>query len=171
LGVNLDRLLVILFIILQAAILLTSAAPLHQNLMLVLLVGLFVPQIVWNWLMGFLVFLHHTHPSVTWYADREEWSFFSGQVRGTVHILFPWPFGYMLHNIMEHTAHHVDPRIPLYNLAPCQKLLETEYESDIVVQRWSLDYFLRTLRTCQLYDFDHHQWLNFSGDPTAVPTL
>ena len=41
----------------------------------------------------------------------------------------------LFHNILEHTAHHVDPRIPLYNLPDVQARLESVYPSDILVER------------------------------------
>src|SRR5262249_32646346 len=92
-----------------------------------------VPYLFWNWVMAFVTLQHHTHPSVAWFATKEEWNFFNGQVRGTVHVTLPRPIEMLFQNILEHTAHHVDPKIPLYNLPVSQKELEREFKEDITV--------------------------------------
>lgn len=128
-----------------------------------IITGIVVPQALWNWLVGFVVFLHHTHPKVRWYDRPDEWDFFAGQIEGTVHVQFPWPFGPLLHHIMEHTAHHVDPRIPLYNLPPAQRVLEQAYPGSVVNSKFTWSDFFRILKTCQLYDYRSHRWLTFAG--------
>src|SRR5205814_10349109 len=95
--------------------------------------GIIVPFLLWNWLMGFVVFQHHTHPKVPWYGDESDWTFYAGQIQSVIHVELPRPVELILHNIMEHTAHHVDPRIPLYNLENAQKQLEQAYAGDLVV--------------------------------------
>jgi hypothetical protein len=32
-----------------------------------------IPFVLWNWTVGLVVYLHHTHPDVQWYAERREW--------------------------------------------------------------------------------------------------
>ena len=120
--------------------------------------------------MGFATFQHHTHPRVVWYADEGEWSFFRSQVQGTVHVEMPVWVERLLHNIMEHTAHHVDTRVPLYNLADAQRAVEAAYgEENVIVERFTLAGVGRTFRTCQLYDYGAHCWLSFDGERTTEP--
>lgn len=126
-----------------------------------------LPYLAWNWMMAFSTFQHHTHPSVPWYDDEEEWSFFKGQVRSGVHVRLPWFFEMVLHNIMDHTAHHVDQKIPLYNLPAQQQRLEAAYPDDVTISPWEFFAFGRTLSKCQLYDFQNHRWLKFDGTPTT----
>lgn len=79
-----------------------------------------------------------------------------------------------LNHIMDHTAHHVDPRIPMYNLPRQQAALEQAYPESIAVANWSFESFYKTLRTCQLYDYENHRWMRFDGTPTTerlVPFL
>lgn len=133
---------------------------------LLCLVGLLVPWLFLNWMAGLVTFVQHTHPRVRWFADREEWCFYRGQVRGTVHITVPWPVGLLLHNVLDHTAHHADPRVPLYQLGDCQRHLERAYP-DVVMERWTPRQFRRTLATCRLYDYKHHRWLDFAGNATT----
>ena len=137
-------------------------------LLILVLGGMVLPFLLWNWLSGFATFLQHTHPRITWYCDREEWSFFRGQVQSAIHVMFPWPVGPILHNIMEHTAHHVDPSIPLYNLPCSQRHLEQSYSEDVIVEKFTIAYFVRVLAQCQLYDYRTRQWLNFEGSPMTA---
>jgi omega-6 fatty acid desaturase (delta-12 desaturase) len=131
--------------------------------------ALFVPYAVAMWLLGFLTYLHHTHPQIPWFNDREEWSFYRGQVLGTAHVQFGRRINGTIHNIMEHTAHHVDPRIPLYHLPIAQQDLENAF--DVVEHAFSLRSFAYTQRVCQLYDFENHCWLSYAGERTSSRTF
>jgi omega-6 fatty acid desaturase (delta-12 desaturase) len=134
-----------------------------------LLLAVVLPFLLWNWAMGFAIFQHHNHPRIPWYDRREEWDFFAGQVESTVHIQMPWWLEWPMAHIMQHTAHHVDPKIPLYRLAESQRCLERAYPEQVVVECWSLVALARNLARCQLYDYDNHRWLNFAGRPTTEP--
>ena len=130
---------------------------------------LIFPYAIWNWLMAFITIQHHTHPQAPWFKDMEEWSFFHGQVHGTVHVKLPRWIEILFHNILDHTAHHVDPKIPLYNLTACQKRLEENYPRDIVIEHTSIPALRRVLRVCKLYDYESHCWLDFKGRRSAPP--
>jgi omega-6 fatty acid desaturase (delta-12 desaturase) len=130
-----------------------------------------LPYLFWNWLMAFVTLQHHTHPKVAWFASKEEWNFFYGQVRGTVHVTLPRPLELMFQNILEHTAHHVDPKIPLYKLTESQKNLERNFKEDITVQNGSIFQFAKNLKLCRLYDYQQHRWLDFDGKPTSESIL
>jgi omega-6 fatty acid desaturase (delta-12 desaturase) len=132
-------------------------------------VGLVAPFLMWNWFMSFAIFQHHNHPRVAWFLDRDEWDFFAGQVESTVHVIMPWYLEFVTAHIMQHTAHHVDPKIPLYRLTESQGCLEGAYPKDIVVERWTFTTLGRTLARCKLYDYEHHRWLTFQGRPTTEP--
>ena len=88
-----------------------------------------------------------------------------------MHIELPRPVELVLHNIMEHTAHHADPRVPLYNLEQAQKNLEAAYGDNIVVVPFTLGGLFKTLRTCRLFDYENHRWLDWDGTPTTRPLL
>jgi omega-6 fatty acid desaturase (delta-12 desaturase) len=172
-----DRFSVVAFLIVQiaAVLLLTNRAGLGSHSVVVsallLLIGVIIPFVLWNWLMGFVVFQHHTHPSVPWYGDEQDWTFYAGQVQSVVHVELPRLIELILHNIMEHTAHHVDPRIPLYNLEDCQKKLETAYRADLIVFPFTFGGYFKTLRTCRLFDYENHRWLDWDGAPTTPRLL
>lgn len=121
-----------------------------------------LPFVLWNYLMGFAIYCHHTHPEVRWYDSRAEWSFYEAQVCSTTHTSFPGGMGWLFHNIFEHTAHHVDTGIPFYELRAAQKKLEELCGRDVVrVELFSPRAFLAQMRTCQLYDYRKHCWARF----------
>jgi omega-6 fatty acid desaturase (delta-12 desaturase) len=125
-----------------------------------------LPQLIWNQLMGFLIYQHHTHPRVAWFSDYAEWSG-SEQLRASVHISFPLWLGLLFHNIMEHTAHHAHMQIPLYELRGAQTTLQRQFSREIIEQPWSLKVYLNNASKCKLYDYDRHSWTDFDGQPTA----
>lgn len=127
--------------------------------------GWIVPYAVWNWLMGFVIYAHHTHPAVAWIAGRDAWTSYRGHVLGTVHARLPPPLHAVANNIMEHTAHHVMPGIPLYRLRDAQARLR-ERVPEVVFSPLMRDY-LRTVAACKLFDYEKRQWQDFDGRPTG----
>lgn len=138
-----------------------------SHLLFDVLALLIVPFLFWNWISAYVTIQHHTHPNVAWFRSREEWNYFNGQVRGTVHVKLPRPIEILFHNILEHTAHHADPKIPLYNLPECQSKLEEKFAADVTIQDGSVFKFSTNLDRCQLYDYENHRWLKFDGTPTT----
>ena len=136
-----------------------------------ILVGFVLPQIAWNWLIGFVIFQQHTHPQIPWYSekDRPSPTYFDGQVRATPHIEFATPFRGLIRHIMEHTAHHADPLVPHYRLASAQEKIESAYPEEIIRVKWSIPTFLELFRVCRLYDYSTHRWVDFDGSPLGEP--
>jgi omega-6 fatty acid desaturase (delta-12 desaturase) len=111
--------------------------------------------------MSFVIFLHHTHPSVRWYPSIDAWRSDRGALHGTVRVRFPWPFGPLVLSIMEHNAHHQAPGVPLYNLPRMQRSLEAQ--GPLVAWQFSWQAFIRVCRRCKLYDYDAGRWVAFDG--------
>lgn len=132
-----------------------------------LIFGLVVPFLIWNTLMAFVIYLHHTHPKLTWYDDMDEWVQDSSQLESSVHVIFPGPINRFFHWIMEHNAHHVRPGIPLYRLSEAQQLLEDRAREKVIVFRWSIAGHLDVVRRCKLYDYRARRWMNFAGEYTS----
>ena len=168
---HLDRLLVVGFAGLQcwAAYALAGSietAPLPRAAhAAVVVVG---PWIEWIYFMGVASFVQHTHPRTAWYDDPEEWQFHHVQLSSSTHMVLPWPIGAMLHHIMDHPAHHIDPTIPLYELPDSQARLERHAPDESIVERLTLAEFRRICRLCKLYDYRRHRWLDFDGRPTTA---
>ena len=117
--------------------------------------------------MSWALLVQHTHPRVPWFDDERQWRAAQARTSATVHVVAPGPLNFMLHRIMEHTAHHLDVTVPLYHLAAAQADLERHCE-DLVVERWTPRSFIDQIRSCKLYDYTRRQWLDFDGNPTST---
>jgi acyl-lipid omega-6 desaturase (Delta-12 desaturase) len=140
-----------------------------QSVLLTLAAAFVVPLAVWFALIGFVVYVHHTHPEVEWHEERAAWAAAQPFVSTTVHLRFRAGVGTLLHHIMEHTAHHVDMGIPLYRLKRAQAKLEEMLPGHIVVQNFSWRWYFDTARRCKLYDFGRRCWTDYRGRATSVP--
>ena len=127
--------------------------------------GWLIPFLTWNYMMGIAIYLQHTNKRVPWFATKDEWRrFVSDQHEITCHVTFPGWYNIMTHNIMQHTAHHLHPRIPFYQLHKAEKALADALGERFVSDRFTIPWFLRTMRDCKLYDYEQHKWLDFRGN-------
>ncbi len=130
------------------------------------LLGFLIPFLVWNWTVGFVVYLHHTHPDFVWYADKTSWMKDQGILHGTVRFrIRPW-WNFLLHNIMEHAAHHLDAKIPLYRLKAAQTAL-AKLVPDIPEIELSMRTYWRVVQECKLFDFKSKTWVRFPRKTSA----
>jgi omega-6 fatty acid desaturase (delta-12 desaturase) len=160
-----DVTIVLAFLALQVLAVCLFARATHGGLSIAVqgvVLAIVVPFLVWNWLMAFIIYNHHTSASARFFKKRSEWSFYEAQVKGTVHVVFPRAIGVLLNEIMEHTVHHIDVNIPYYRLAAAQRFLQRHLGSDLIVEKWSFSAFAWTLRRCQVYDYEQHRWLTFA---------
>jgi omega-6 fatty acid desaturase (delta-12 desaturase) len=161
-----DNLLVSGFGLAWLAALAWAAHLSHQSLASVWLCGFVIPFLFWSAMIGFVVYVHHTHEKVYWHNDRSAWAKAQPFVSTTVHLTFPFRIGALMHHIMEHTAHHVDMTIPLYRLKQAQTKLEDLLPGRIIVQRFSWRWYFETARKCKLYDFNRQGWTDYKGQLT-----
>jgi omega-6 fatty acid desaturase (delta-12 desaturase) len=129
-----------------------------------------VPFLVFNFLMSSVIFLHHMHPQVGWVPTGERVDSQQMQIQSAVHVVFPGYTNLVFHRIMEHTAHHVRPGIPLYHLNNGQTLLESTFP-EIIVQKWSLRYHVETTARCKLFDLERRCWTDYEGIRTSLPRI
>jgi omega-6 fatty acid desaturase (delta-12 desaturase) len=165
----LDNLLVSAFGLAWLGALALIAQSTGQDFLSLFTTGFVLPFLFWTAMIGFVVYVHHTHVEVHWHAERGEWSRSQPFVSTTVHLSFPAGIGGAMHHIMEHTAHHVDMTIPLYRLKQAQAKLEQMLPGRIVVQRFSWHWYFDTARRCKLYDFTRRCWTDYAGRPTSAP--
>ncbi len=128
---------------------------------IMLFFGIVVTQFVWNWQMGFVTFLHHFHPQVKWYNEADCPSPAKRQLVSTVHMRFPAGTNWVMLNILEHTAHHVDPKIPLYNLPRAQAALNKAFPADVRQEPMTISAALRAFKVCKLWDVEKQTWVGF----------
>jgi omega-6 fatty acid desaturase (delta-12 desaturase) len=136
-----------------------------------LLFAFAVPFFLWNCLMGFVVYVQHTHPRVAWYERRDEWSANAGYATTTVHIKLMRPLDGLIHYILEHGAHHVNMGIPLYRLKEAQSRLTATLDERLNSEVFTWRYYWNTVRRCKLYDFARHVWTDFDGRITSEPAI
>jgi omega-6 fatty acid desaturase (delta-12 desaturase) len=148
-----------------------AALATGQNVAWILLFSVAIPFLFWCAMIGFVVYVHHTHVKVSWHDDRSAWAKAQPFVSTTVHLTFPFKIGALMHHIMEHTAHHVDMSIPLYRLKQAQSKLENLLPGRIIVQRFSWRWYFQTARSCKLYDFTRQCWTDYKGRATSSPAL
>lgn len=157
----LDGALVLTFLGLLVLAAITTGALTGLSGWASVLLAIVLPFLVWSGFMSFVIFLHHTHPSVAWYADEAAWTAARGSLAGTACVRFPFPFDRIVLGIMEHNAHHLASGVPLYNVARMQRLLEAR--GNVVTWRFSWRAFARICRRCKLYDYEAGRWTGFDG--------
>ena len=134
------------------------------------LLGFVLPYALWNWFIAFMIFQQHTHPRIPWYSelDKPSPTFYEQQVQATPHVYFPGWLRFTMRHIMEHTAHHADPSVPLYQLPEAQRQVAKAYRKDMVRVIWTLAMFRKTMATCKLYDYREHRWIDYDGQPLTA---
>jgi acyl-lipid omega-6 desaturase (Delta-12 desaturase) len=132
--------------------------------------GVLVPFLVFTYVIALTVYLHHTHPRLPFFDDRKDWSASIGQVACSTVVRTPRVVEALTHNILVHTPHHVDTRIPFYRLKQAYADLKPIYGKDIVEYRFQLKTVRPIFRTCQLFDFETKTWYRFA-DLATLPDV
>jgi acyl-lipid omega-6 desaturase (Delta-12 desaturase) len=138
----------------------------ERPLWLSCLLGWVLPFLSFNWTIGWVVYLHHTHPAVPWFDDPDEWSRVDPAVACTVHVTPPLLLDAISNNIMDHNAHHAASSIPLYRIRAAQRRLRTDAPAIAHVELSPASY-LRITAACKLFDPESHRWTDFAGTPTG----
>jgi omega-6 fatty acid desaturase (delta-12 desaturase) len=88
-----DSLLVTVFGVVWVAAMTYAAIATEQSVALTLLIGVLLPFLFWNTMIGFVVYVHHTHVRVSWHNDKSAWTKAQPFVSTTVHLTFPMKIG------------------------------------------------------------------------------
>jgi omega-6 fatty acid desaturase (delta-12 desaturase) len=139
----------------------------HQPLWLLALTAMVIPFVLWNTIMGFVVFVQHTHPSIAWFQKRQEWQHARAYLTATATVHLPFGVDRLMHGIMEHNAHHLDPRISMFALRRAQRQVQERAPDSVVSYRLGWRSYRDCVRRCKLYDYANHTWLNWRGEVTA----
>jgi omega-6 fatty acid desaturase (delta-12 desaturase) len=127
-----------------------------------LVAAVLIPFIVFNYYISLFVFLHHTSPDLPFFTNKEEWSQSVGQLYCSTIVRCSAFSEYLTHGILIHTPHHVDMRIPFYNLKGAYYDLHEKYSTYMHEMQFSVRGVRSIFKLCKLYDYDQHLWLNFS---------
>lgn len=152
---------IFLYFISLITLIIFSSNGLINSFLLNFLFIFILPFIIWNWIMGFIIYQHHTNTKTRWYLDETEWTYWEAQIENSVHIKFPRVINFLLHNIMEHTAHHSNMLIPMYNLKKAQDAVEKLYNNKVQIINWTPKFYLESIKNCKLYNFETHNWERF----------
>jgi len=119
------------------------------------------PFLAFNYFIGFSVYVHHIGETISW-KKQSDWTPFHGQMNGTINYHVPAPVNFFMHNIFIHMPHHVNMRIPFYNLPRALSEIKAEY-GEYVIERKSMfrDYLTATGK-CKLFDPETGKWLKYS---------
>lgn len=143
------------------AVVLSVVAFVHAGGPVGVLAAVLVPFLVFTWFIAFFVYLHHTHPQVPFFLDRDSWSPAIGNLACTTVIRSNPVVEALTHNILVHTPHHVDSRIPFYRLKQAYADLRPTYGAYVHEYRLRWREVRRIFRACQLYEFDTRTWRRF----------
>jgi omega-6 fatty acid desaturase (delta-12 desaturase) len=127
-----------------------------------------VPFIVFNYFIALFVYLHHTHPDVPFFDHRPEWSNTIGQVYCAVTWRCSRVSELLIHNIMIHVPHHVDPRIPFYRLKRAYRELQKDYGQYMHEYRFRFSTVRMIFARCKLYDYETKTWYSFREAAAAL---
>ena len=105
--------------------------------------------------------VHHIAPDIRWWPKRE-WTKFKGQVEGTTVLHAPLGMDFFIHWIMVHVPHHVDMRIPMYNLELAANAIKAEYPDEVHEAPLRFRDFIANSRQCKLYDFETGTWMTYA---------
>jgi omega-6 fatty acid desaturase (delta-12 desaturase) len=129
-----------------------------------------VPFVLWNYVIGIAVYVHHISPDIAW-QSRREWTRFKGQMEGTTILHVPAWVNFFMHNIMLHVPHHVDMRIPFYRLPEACDAIRRDFGDVVREKNFGFADYLRTTRACKLYDFATHSWKGYDAAKKAPELL
>jgi len=164
----------VLYIVTWTALL--FAAPLYSptDALTALVLGFLVPVYVFNMLFGATLYFQHNHPLIPWFRGTVDRNVFARPEYLTAHLAMPRWLSKCMHGVFDHPVHHINPRVPLYRAYEAQQYLNRRLDgAPLVIEEFSPMRMIRTLRTCKLYDFSEHRWLDFDGHPTtgSVPLM
>lgn len=126
-----------------------------------MIAAVILPFIVFNYYISLFIFLHHTHPDIPFFDNKNEWSQGIGQVYCSTITRCSRFSEYITHNILIHTPHHSDTRIPFYHLKEAYADMLAQYSEYIHEMRFSIRNVMRIFAECKLYDYTTHTWSGF----------
>jgi omega-6 fatty acid desaturase (delta-12 desaturase) len=127
-----------------------------------------VPWFGFMTIIGWTVYVHHISPDIKWWP-RNEWDSYKGQIEGTTILHLPKVINTLFfYNIFVHVPHHVDMRIPCYNLPQAAAALKNAFP-DIKEKKLTFRDYVNSVKHCKLYNFENHTWHYYDGSVSSLP--
>lgn len=95
--------------------------------------------------------MHHSAEDIP-YLSAQHWTRNASRLLVTTDYVYPRWLLFLTHNISLHTAHHVSPAVPFYNLGKAQVALQQAYPDLVRVEKASVGQLWNILRKCRFYD-------------------
>ncbi len=121
-----------------------------------------VPFLFWNYCIGFTVYVHHIHDEIPW-KGRGEWTPAYGQLFGTINYHIPRFLNFFFHDIFIHMPHHVQVKIPFYNLKLALEDIKQHYGPYVAERNSMFRDYLHSTAHCKLFDAASGRWLPYSA--------
>ncbi|KAL6772039.1 FAD6 [Auxenochlorella protothecoides x Auxenochlorella symbiontica] len=85
-----------------------------------------MPWLGYHFWMSTFTLVHHTAQHIP-FKPAESWNAAQAQLAGTVHCDYPWLVEFLCHDISVHVPHHVNSKIPWYNLRAANESLRANW--------------------------------------------
>lgn len=128
-----------------------------------------LPLFVFATLTGGSLFLMHTHKNVPWFKGELDRKGDAASHYCSTNLTLPHVLSKIVHHVFAHSVHHAHPGVPCYHVPEAQACLDELLGESAVKEPMTVGGLISTLKTCKLYDFEKHQWLDFDGNPTTAP--
>lgn len=171
-AVRRDRVIVATFVALATVVLAAlgwSADGSVLGAVWMVLKVLVIPFLLFTFVIASFVHVHHIQPDIRWWP-RREWTKWRGQMEGTTVLRARFGLDFFFHWIMVHVPHHVDMRIPMYNLKAATDAIEAAFPGSIHDEPLRFRDFVRNTRRCRLYDFGQGRWYTYR-EAAALETV
>ncbi|MDX1961335.1 MAG: fatty acid desaturase [Leptospiraceae bacterium] len=119
-----------------------------------------IPFVLVNYLIGTVVYLHHINLDVKW-KTKKDWTKFHGQIQATTNFTVPSFLNFFLLNVMVHSPHHLNAKIPFYNLPNALAQMKTKYKEYLILKDSLLKEFLISTKNCKLIDEETGEWVRY----------
>jgi len=171
-AVRRDRVIVATFVVLATVVLAALGWSAHGSVLgavWMVLKVLVIPFLLFTFVIASFVHVHHIQPDIRWWP-RREWTKWRGQMEGTTVLRARFGLDFFFHWIMVHVPHHVDMRIPMYNLKAATDAIEAAFPGSIHDEPLRFRDFVRNTRRCRLYDFGQGRWYTYR-EAAALETV
>ncbi|MFG3024977.1 fatty acid desaturase [Streptomyces sp. NPDC048254] len=116
-----------------------------------ILVCFVAPWLVTHAWFSATTLMHHSASDVP-YLTAEHWTRNVSRLLVTTDYVYPRWLLFLTHNISIHTAHHVAPVVPFYNLPRAQQALKRQYPGMVRERRFSFKQMWLIVRRLHFYD-------------------
>jgi omega-6 fatty acid desaturase (delta-12 desaturase) len=110
-----------------------------------------MPWLGYHFWMSTFTVVHHTAPHIP-FKPAEEWNAAKAQLSGTVHCDFPGWVEFLTHDISWHVPHHVNTKIPWYNLRKATESLRQNWGQYMTECTFNWRMVKGIVTECHLYD-------------------